>query len=409
MQRWIVLLGATLGCAVGVGPLLYGTFGLYLKPVTEAFGWSRGDFALSFSLSSLSAIFVLPFVGYMIDRLGPRKCAAIGVVAFAFVYACFGLINSYSMYVVVSLIAGVVGMIGGVVTHIAFLPRWFDKRRGIAMGVASSGIALGNALLPFVITFTNSNWGWRSGFFVVAAISAVIGLFNVVFLLRENTGPLPEAEKRTSITEEDAGIPYIEALKTADFWRLSVGFALVVMIALGVNFHLSAMMTDRGYSPAQGAGAVALIATSALVARYIVGFLLDYMSARILGFMTFLGQGVAILLLILGTGELTPYIVAVLLGIAYGAEGDLLPFTLSRRFGNLAYGRLYTISYAVIAVAQLISPLLLGWSFDKLGSYTTVLWAFPFLSLIAAILVATSRVDRTLVSNASIVPDAKAA
>jgi MFS family permease len=406
MKRWSVLLGCAIGLAVSVGPFFWLALGLYLKPMTTEFGWTRSEFALSFSLASIVNALMLPVAGYLVDRFGASKIILLGIVTGTLSYAGFSLVNSYWSFLLIACLVAGTGCIASYPAYLALLPGWFNRRLGLSFALAASGVGLGGAIFPYVIN-AGLGYGWRNAFLFTAAFAAVIGLVNFAGFIRVNSGALPEAERFADPASEPVSIDHSlsEALRSVDFWLYSIAFSLVLLVTLGVNFHFAALVTDRGGTAAQGAAVVSALGFASLVARLVTGSLLDRWSVRAVAAFAFLGQAAGCLLLLNGGGYEILVVGAVLLGIAQGAELDMLPFVTARRFGRRAYARIYGSSYAVIAVGQIISPLVLGWVFDLTGSYRLGLIIFPMLSVIALVLVAvarqTPRLDRTSMTDSA--------
>jgi nitrate/nitrite transporter NarK len=397
MRRWLVVVGCTLGLAVSFGPYFWLSIGLFLKPMTTEFAWSRTQFSAMYSLASVMNVLMLPVCGYIVDRFGPVRAIVAGTVLGAAAYASFSLVHSYQSFLIVACVVGGVGTIASYSSYLALVPKWFDRNLGVALAIAACGIGIGAAVFPHIISAGIQHAGWRNAFVYAGAVILVVGLCSVVLFVRDNRGPVPEVERRTHL-----GIPAVHdwslgaALRSRDFWFVAVAFAGVLAVTNGINFHFAALINDRAGSSGQAASALATLALSSLAARLLTGFLLDRMSVRVIAALFFFGQAAASLLLIpKGINAIT--LSAVLIGAAQGAELDLLPFIVARRFGKLAYSKIYSCAFAVILMGQVLSPLLLGFAFDKTGSYVLGLSVFPFLSSFAVLLVWFAKTDQTQV------------
>ena len=389
MRRWLVAIGCTLGLAVSFGPYFWLSVGLFLKPMTAEFGWSRTQFSAMYSLASVMNVLMLPVCGYIVDRFGPVRAIFVGTVLGALAYASFSLVHSYQSFLIIACIVGGVGTIASYSSYLALVPKWFDRNLGIALAIAACGIGVGASTFPHIINAGIQHSGWRSAFVDAGAVILIVGLFTLICFVRDNRGPLPESERRLPsqhavATEE--GWTLGAALRTGDFWFVAIAFAFVLAVTNGVNFHFGALISDRNGTPAEAATALATLAIASLVARLLTGFLLDRISVRVIATVFFLGQAAATLLLI-PRGVDATIASAILIGAAQGAELDLLPFIVARRFGRTAYSKIYSCAFAVILIGQVVSPLLLGWTFDRTGSYVLGLSIFPVLSTLAVLLV----------------------
>lgn len=391
MQRWSVLLGCFIGMAVSLGPIFFQSLGLYLRPMTEEYGWSRTEFSAVFSIAGFASIFGLSVAGYLVDRFGPPRIILIGFTLLCASYASLSLVNSYPVFVALVCVVAITGSLATYPSYQGLLPRWFDKNLGLSLAVSSSGIGVGTALFPYIINASLQSGGWRQTFVLVAAVAFGVALINFLLLIRQNRGPMPPQEQRISgLKTASPDVPFKQALKTSDFWMLALSFGLIFLVAIGLNFHLAALVTDRGASPTQAASALAAAGLASLAARLVTGPLLDRFPVRVVGLVFFLGQAIGCVLLLQGSSSLT-ILAAVLLGAAQGAELDMMPFVVARRFGKIAYSQIYGTLYGVLQIGTILSPMILATIFDKTGSYSLGLMIYPVLSIIALSLLWVAR------------------
>src|SRR5258708_29423510 len=161
-NRWWIVFASACGLMVGAGSILIFSFGVFLKPVTEDLGITRGDLSGALGLSAWFVALSCPVIGWLIDRYGTRRVMIPGILLFALAVASFGLMPATSMPVVFVIFC-VAGFIGGVQTPIpyaAVVSPWFDRERGIALGVATAGVRLGVALLRQLRAYLIRRFGW---------------------------------------------------------------------------------------------------------------------------------------------------------------------------------------------------------------------------------------------------------
>ncbi len=140
---WWVVLVAAIGLSMGYGPIITFTFGVFFKPLSQEFGWNRAQVSLAFSLSLLVMSIAFPFVGRLVDRFGARRVIVPSVLLFGFGLISFSLLSArlwhlYAIY----LVLGVVGGGTAPVPYSNVISHWFDKRRGLALGLAMVGLGL---------------------------------------------------------------------------------------------------------------------------------------------------------------------------------------------------------------------------------------------------------------------------
>ena len=394
MRHWRVLVGCFLGMGVSTPAILLLPMGLFLKSLTAEFGWSRTQFSEIISTALLFNAIVMPIAGYLVDRFGPRRIVALGTVLGCGSYAALSAAHSFGAFIgtVVSCV-----MLGSLASYPAFMgltQRWFDKRLGLALAITSTGQAVGVAAFSFVITQTIASHGWRAAFVSVGVAAAVIGLASLLSFVRDNDGPVPAAERRNSdpVPARVDGASIGEALRTRDFWLYTGCFLLVLFALVGTNFHLPALLSDHGGSASLVASVVALGSAGSIVGRLLTGVLLDRFSIRVVAGLFFFGQALGILLLLGGLQWALP--AGLLLGVVQGAEIDLLGYVIARRFGRIAYARVYGACFGLTLLGAMVGPVAMAAIFGRTGSYDLGLRLFPLCPVLAFVLLPGSMLRR---------------
>ncbi len=395
VKRWSVLMGCFIGMGVSMPAILLVPMGLFLKSVTGEFHWSRTEFSAVVALASLFNAIAMPIAGTLVDRYGARRVIAAGTVLGCGSYAALSLANSFHAFV--GIVAAAV-MLGNMASYPAFMSLtqcWFDKRLGLALAITSTGLAVGIGGASYVIARRIEQHGWRDAFLTVGCAALAIGLMNLLAFVRDNNGPVPEAEQREGpLLAVNLGSSLAEALRTRDFWLYSAAFALVIFAVVGCNVHLPALLSDRGASAAQIASVVAIGSAGSLFGRLFTGLMLDRFSVRSVAALFFLGQAAGFLLLLNGLRWALP--ASFLLGAVQGAEIDLLGYVIARRFGRIAYARVYGTCFAVTLIGAIVGPIAMATIFDRTGSYHLGLLLLPLLPLLAlALLNLAGSPDRT--------------
>lgn len=399
MKRWRVLLGCFIGMSVATPAILLVPLGLFLKPITAEFGWSRTDFSILISIASLFNALALPFAGYLVDRFGAPRVAAVGTVLGCGSYAALSLAPSYIGFIGVLAAAVMLGNLASYPAFMSLTQRWFDRRLGLALAITSTGLAVGIGATSWFITRIIATDGWRPAFLTIGLSAMVIGLINLLAFVRDNRGPIPEAERRdVPVQIEPSGQTLHAAIRTRDFWLYSISFLLVVFGVVGCNAHLPALLSDRGAPVAEIAYVVAIGSLGSLVGRLFTGIMLDRFSVRSVAAVFLVGQAVGFLLLLDGLKWALP--ASFLLGTVQGAEIDLLGFVVARRFGRAAYARIFGTAFSVTLIGAMVGPVVMATIFDRTGSYNLGLTAFPLLPLLAFVLLHRATATRAKTAQA---------
>lgn len=383
---WTVAIGAAIGLVVAFGPAFIASFGLYVKPIAAEFGWSRTEVSAIYSLVSIIGAIGTPFLGFLLDRRGSRPFVLIGSVALPCALLILPLLPaSYLMFLGAGVLLGLVSIVTSPAPYVSLLPQWFSGRLGKAVAIGMFGSGLGQFGLAMIHGHLLTLYPWRTAWSIVAVIVAVVGITVAVTTARDRPAVL--ATRRAGRSDALAGIPLRVALHTATFWTAAISFFLVQLVTAAMLTHLAPLLNDRGWTIADAAGLVGLIGIFSLIGRALSGAILDRYGFGMLGILIFPLQGVGCLILASGAAGPAPLLAAACIGLAYGVEADMLPWMLRRTFGLRCFGRLYGIAFAVVQLGSVLGPLIMGMSFDRLGTYAAGLVVLATLSAAAAILV----------------------
>lgn len=370
-----VLLGAGLGMGGGFAALYFSTLSLFLKPLAQEFGWGRGQASAATALAMAGMAVGAVLVGRLIDRLGAAyviACSAIGMAV---------LTGFMSFLTGNAAIAGVlcffIGLVGAGTTPIGYLsvlPRWFDRRLGLALGAAMVGLGLGTIVFPMVAHQAIASFGWRGAYVLLAGASLALSV--VAWLLifsADRGGAAPVSQAIQSVA--GGGLSLREAMATPRYWLLVVVLFAASAAGLGMAVHGAALLTDRGVSAQAAAQIAALSGLGVMLGRLFAGSLMDSWSAPPVGAGSFLLGAVGVVLYGHGPVDSIPVLslAGVLAGFAIGAEGDLMPYAVRRYFGPKAFGAIFGTLFGVYALGGLIGPVMFGVAFDRMGNYQGVL------------------------------------
>ena len=387
---------------------------VFLKPMTETFGWSRAAFSGTMAFGSICAAIVSPIFGPILDRHGSRMVAFFGVLILSAGLVCLSILNHiwqlYVFFGVGRMVA--VGVLTLTIT--VSISNWFIRLRGRAMGIAWLGPRLGAAVLPALAQYFILTQGWR---FAWAALGIVVflmsGLPSLIFLRRrpEDLGLLPDgdsvpiAEKiamvqaRTHATEADAPLSDPiwtrgQAIRTSTFWWLTIITSLHPFINAGINFHLFPFMTDQGMSTVWAITLISTIAMSGAAGAISSGFLEERLGAKLLlaingfasglvffGFFATVNSGA-----ILNFNTNLLLVLAAIYGLLHGGRMPLFSLIWAEYFGRRSIGSIYSFASPFRLTANAFGPVFAALFFDITGRYTIPFWIFIFLFILVGIL-----------------------
>ena len=376
---WRVALASGVGILVSFGSLLVYTFGIFLKPLTREFGWSREAASLAFGIAVIMIAVCSPLLGYLLDCVGARRVILPCMIVFGCAFASLAGLTRHLWHLYA--IFAILGAVGSGTAHLAYaraVSTWFDRYRGMALALVMAGGAVGAIVLPPAAQALVQSLGWRGAFAILGAMVLAVGLPVVVPLVRERPGFNRERRVGTE------GTSVAEAMRSRAFWILMVVLFLFSIGQNGAMTHLSALLTDRGVSPHDAAIAVSSMGAASLVGRLVTGWLLDRFFAPRLAFWVFALSALGIFILSSAHSLALGSLAAILVGAGMGGEADLTPYMLSRYFGLRSFSMLYGFSWTGYAVAAAIGPVLMGRAFDTTASYQALAIKLSALTILAS-------------------------
>ncbi|MBV8551162.1 MAG: MFS transporter [Acidobacteriaceae bacterium] len=382
-RRALVLLTACCGVFAGFGSAFVFTFGVFLKPLSAAFGWSRAEVSLGFTVAALTVAVCSPFIGRLLDRYPARRIILPCVMIYGIGFGSLSLLTPHIGHFLAVLV--LLGIVGNGTTQLGYarvVSAWFDASRGRALAAVMAGSGTGSMVFPPLAQALISAYGWRSAYAILGGIILALGVPLVAVFLYE-----PSGQKQTvkaSAAKEMGGVwPCVRSLP---FILLTSGLLLFSVATNGLNAHLPPLLTDRGFSAEHAAAVLSVLGFSALASKLSTGYLLDrFFAARVAMFL-FVVCAAGFLLIIYGQGTIMAYAGAALIGAGMGAESDAVPYLLTRYFGLRRFSELYGYTWSAYACAGALGPLVMGGMFDKTGSYRSTLLVFCGIVLVAAAL-----------------------
>jgi MFS family permease len=389
---WWVVAASAVGLFWGPPVTVY-SFSIFLKPLMQEFRAGRAAVSLGYTLHLIAGAVCAPLVGWLVDHYGSRRVILSATALFASILLLNKICSAniwqfYLFYVTLGLLINGVGPIpyGNLVSH------WFDRRRGLALGLMMIGMGLGAMVVPPFAQQLIARYGWRTAYAALGGGVLLIAIPVLATFLREkpqDMGLLPDgAPPKDSAAGSQAvvqGLSVQDAWHSGTFWLMVCAFFLVSVSVQGCLVHTTAMLSDRGIPAQTAALGSSLVGAAVLLGRVGTGYLLDRLFAPHVAAVFFGGAALGIGLLWLGT---TPVAFAggFLVGLGLGAEVDLIAYLISRYFGLRAFGRVYSSAFAAFALAGALGPLIMGASFDRTGSYRGALATFLAATLLAAVL-----------------------
>jgi MFS family permease len=379
--RLSAALASSIGMGTGVG-LFVASITFFIKPLYAEFGWTRSAIAAASAVGFTSAL-TAPFMGMLVDRYGARRVAFAGVGVMLAGYLALASMTGWIWnYYLITLFLSVAGPAVGAMTFTKVVVGWFERNRGLMIGITMSGVSLVTIFTAPALQYVIAHWGWRAGYGFLAAVTCGIGFPIIVAFLFEKRS----VRKPQRAHAPDAALSLRPVFRDMRFWLLVVSaFAANIPIG-GMALQLQPLLTDKAIDGQSAALMASVFGVSVVASRLGAGVLLDRFWAPGVAFATLVLPAIGILLLVGQQHSLAVTALGVvLLGVAQGAEGDQVAFFVARFFPLGLYSRIFSVLMVCISASLGVGGILYGYTFDKTGSYDLVLYASSALFICAGV------------------------
>jgi len=386
---WKSLLAATIGTMCGIFTLTNYTQGFFVGPVTSEFGWSAPQFFLSYTVLMCSGLLTGPLIGYIAQRVGLRTVGIVGLIGHSLAYVVLSLnTGSLMLWYLSWALVAILGAGSLPIIWTGVLNNWFTKHRGKAIGITMAGTGLGAFLLPPIVEFLIANHGWRTAYRGIGLGALLISLPIVFALFKEKPDSSTATDGEVMANKvETWGLTTKDAMRTKQFWILGAVLFLTVIVVAGLLSNFERIMTEQGFERSSIAQIAAVMGLTVIIGRLMVGALVDRFWAPGVAACFFLVATLGLLILV-GTQVTmaTALLVAVMIGLAAGAELDLLAYLTGKYFGPAHYPAIFGLIIAFFTVGAGIAPPLFGMAAQMFQGYGTTLSISIGLLLVSILL-----------------------
>jgi OFA family oxalate/formate antiporter-like MFS transporter len=383
-----LIIACAIGVACGAITIPFYIIGSLIKPISADLGWTRADIALAIIFSSGLGALTAPITGWMIDAYGARRIALPSLFGVALGLFIAAQAETPAMFYAGFFTVAILGAGTNPITWSNAIALNFSAARGLALGLALVGTGIAAIVLPQLMTALIADLGWRAAMMAVACLPIVIA-FPIVFLWFKPSAKTGEGAGHANQPE---GYSLREAVRNFRFWVLTSSILVIYLAISGVMTNLVPALTDRGLTTMQAAQVAGSIGLAMIIGRVGVGVLLD----------RFWAPGVSAIVLVLpalscwlfqSSADLTIlFSAAIILGLAAGAELDLLAFLSAKYFGTKNFAKIYAFQYAALAIGSASAPTLFARIYDINGSYDLAFYlAFGFFIFGGTILLTLGR------------------
>jgi MFS family permease len=372
--------------------------GVFFIPVLEYFGWTRAKFSLALSISWVTGGAAAPAIGWLADRINPKWIILTGAVIVGLLWLALSRATSFNHFCLINGLAGIfVGASTGI-PCLMVIASWFERQRGLAMGIATAGATIGGAVMTPLTNHVIAGAEWRAGYVALGLPILLIVVPLIFFLVdpgsaeRKETAPLILSDKPAPApaARELPGLNVNQAAKTRSFWIICA-INLLGGTASAMNPHFVAYLIGVGYSPASAASVVSMSLLMTTAGALIGGPMADRAGARramvmtnVLGALGFIG---------LMTASTLPGMILIIVvgGFAGGAGGVQMPLLIIESLGVKRLGSLLGVTGIFFTLGAAVAPIIAGHIFDVTGSYQPTIISCIGMSVVAAVAVTGCR------------------
>lgn len=360
-----------------------GAFGPFINPITDEMGWSRGTVSGVSSINILISMIVGAFWGWLSDRWSVKGVIFIaGLLMGIGVFFSNMITSLWHFYLLFGFLAGI-GLGGTPGPMAGITSRWFDKHRGLALGLGLAGIHGGVAIVPILAEYLISSGGWRLGFMGLGIVIWVLFLISAL-LIKE---PKLQTETlRSTIQSSDDSNSVTEALRTPAFWILFgmtfIGFMVCIMTVV----HLVPRAEDIGVGSSTAVTLLTVIGGMAALGTLGGGGLGDKIGPHRVFVASLSIVSVALLWLAFSTELWMLYVFAAVFGLGYGGWTPIIAAIAGNVFGTRHLGGIYGSILLGGGLGGMLGPLMAGYIFDATGAYLIAFLLGSGISVLAVLM-----------------------
>ena len=389
---WVIVLIASI--IQMVGSTIRNVFGVMVEPMSDTFGWSQGEIGLGYAIAALCTAFFSPIAGILGDIFGAKKTMLFGT--FLFLIGMLLTANSSTIlefYFAYGIVLGIAQSIY-LVPIVPAVVGWFKRGTGIGTGSMMVAWSVGPALSIQALAICFEYFGWQNTFMIFGIFGTFIIFICLLFFSDspEKKGVKPYGWISSDNNSSDSVTKWSKLnqkiiFKTDSFWHLinihfwgCVGHAVILVAVIP-------MAVNQGLTLVQASGILSIIAIVSISSRFAAPIIGDKYGSKPIIFISFLGQGLSVLILLGADSVFDFYVFAILFGIPYGGEGTVIPVINKQYYGRFPMGTTYGWQLFGAGIGMAIGGFVPGILFDYLGNYDFAIWISSISSLWGAVIV----------------------
>ena len=392
-RGWAIAAACFLASSVAVGGSQY-SFGHFVEPLENTFGWTRTQIGLSLSLIAFGS-FISPLIGSLIDKQGSRRIMAFSMAVFGISYLVRPFMTELWHWYFLSVVQSFSIVGAAMLPPGKLVGLWFPENRGRVIGITAMGNNFGGMVIQPIIAFLVTVYNWKVAYAVVGALGILVSIYAYLVVKNpdsESEGIL-ESEKNTANL---TGFTLKEAVRTKTFYAITFAILCGTFTYSSLLPQVSSHLIINGVRESTASIAVSLFATCGMVGKFVFGNLSDKYGPRIALVLDLCGQAIFASLLVYAGDGLPVWVIVPAMGFFLGAFGALYQLIVIDAFGVKHFGAIMGVIAISNAVPSFFGPIIAGMSFDITGSYAVAFVITSVIFVLGAISLKLTRENITL-------------
>ena len=391
-RGWAIAAACFFASAIAVGGSQY-SFGHFVEPLENSFGWTRTQIGLSLSLIAFGS-FISPLIGSLIDKHGSRKIMAFSMAVFGISYLVRPFMTELWHWYFLSVIQSFSIVGAAMLPPGKLVGLWFPENRGRVIGITAMGNNFGGMVIQPIVAFLVTVYNWKVGYAVVGLLGLLVSLFS--YLIVKNPEPIRnEISGADNRAENLIGLTLRQAVRTRTFYAITVAILCGTFTYSSLLPQVSSHLIINGVGESTASLAVSLFSPCGRGGKFIFGNLSDKYGPRRALMLDLLGQAVFASLLVYAGDGLPIWVVVPSMGFFLGAFGALYQLIVIDAFGVRHFGAIMGVIAISNAVPSFVGPIIAGISFDTTGSYASAFFITAGIFAIGAISLKFSKENQT--------------
>lgn len=386
---WWIVVGAFFLNFAGIG-IIMNSMGVFIKPVSESLGFTRGSFTLYFTIAALAMMVMAPVMGKLLERYDIRIIMTICTTMMAASFALFSQCRTLTQFYILALFLGIGSAGSHIIPVSMMITNWFIDKRGLAMGIVFAGTGVGGLIFNPLTNWIILHYGWQTAYLMSGLVVGILSILPAIFIVRAkpaDKGLLPcggeQALAQQSSTEQ-GGLTATQALRDRAFWLLAIIILLIAVANMGVLHHIVPYLTDIGFSSTTATALMSLHMGMLIFGKVLTGSLADRLGLLKSYLVCMAGLMIAIALLYGAQLMWVAIVFSVLFGFSIAVRTVLPPLMTARVLGQKHFGVIYGFLNIFTTLGTAVGVPLSGFIYDWTKSYSLAFALYIGLCLIAA-------------------------